>query len=64
MDEGNRRITATEITLAPLEEKLKEPRRGQKMTRADFEVFQAEKLEEMKAMRGEGGAVFIIREEG
>ncbi|HAA12958.1 MAG TPA: hypothetical protein DCE41_15215 [Cytophagales bacterium] len=62
--EGDRVISATEVTLETLEEKLKEPKRGQKMSREDFAVFQEEKLKEMEAMRGEGGGVFIIRQGG
>lgn len=64
-NDGSRVIKATEISLEAIDEKIKRPHRGKKMTREAFKKFQEEKMAEMEAMQGEGGnTVFIIQDEG
>ncbi|MEM1125953.1 MAG: GLPGLI family protein [Bacteroidota bacterium] len=62
VDDGQQTYTATEISTEPLAEGvLTPPEGGRAVTGEEFQAIVEEKMEEMGATRGRGGARFIIR---
>jgi GLPGLI family protein len=63
IDDGQATIELASFKPGKLEkDALKPPTKGKKITREEFEVLQAKKMEEMGAQR-EGGGMFIMRTE-
>ncbi len=61
LNDGERTYVATSIELGTPEVAVKQPKGGKKVTRAEFEEIQDQKLKEMDAERGSGGTIQIIR---
>lgn len=63
INNGQRMIVASKVDLKPIEKGLiKKPKKGKKVTKAEFQKIVAEKLKEMGAEGGSGRrGVFIVR---
>lgn len=62
VDDGQRTITAKEVTFGDLEEGvLTPPTEGREVTREEFDRIVDEKMKEMGGQRGRGGATFHVR---
>lgn len=60
IDGGKRTIAATEVVLGESQEgKIEKPSKGKKVTQAEFDQIQAEKMKEMGAEEGSGGTFMI-----
>lgn len=63
---GNVTIAATEVTIAPLKEKIEKPKKGKRITESEFDSIVEKRMESMRQMHGgdgEGGAIIIQIEE-
>lgn len=64
MDKGDRVITATKVELKKLPgDAILEPTKGKEVTQEEFDRIREEKMKEMGAERGRGGARIMIRNE-
>ena len=62
IDEGKRTLVANKVTLEKLEkDDLSKPKKGKKVTQAEFDEIFEKKMEEMKMEHGGGGMRFKIR---
>ncbi len=62
MNDGERTITATEISMEPIDPlALEAPKKGKEVTAEEFEAIQQEKLKEMGGQPGPGGHMMFIR---
>ena len=60
IDEGARTVRATNIELKELDNELKAPTKGKKVNQEEYDTIVKEKLEEMGAEVGSGGAVRVM----
>ncbi len=63
MNDGERVISATEITFEEVEESIVAPAKGKRVSREEFIVIADKKLKEMQAVHGGSGRMIMIREE-
>ncbi|MEL6594228.1 MAG: GLPGLI family protein, partial [Bacteroidota bacterium] len=66
INDGERTIVATEVSLGEPAEEIQQPKKGKEITQEEFEVVVAEKMKEMEAeyggsSGGEGEMRIIIR---
>ena len=63
VNDGDRTITATEVIAQETDASLlKEPKKGKEVTSEEYREIVREKMEEMRAERGQGGGHVIIRQ--
>jgi GLPGLI family protein len=62
LDGGDRTITAQSVELGEVDKSLlQKPKKGKKLSQEEFDQIVKEKMEEMGAEHGEGGATLMIR---
>lgn len=61
IDQGTRIISATKVTFKEMPKgDFKKPSKGKSVSVAEFKGIQEEKMKEMKAQQGKGGAIMIM----